>query len=91
MESVVWNEELTHPPPRTLIETTKRIDKLANRAGGAVMDRRVAFQPIRTISDHPLLVGEILRRSALRNIRRAKWRALWKKIRILGARIGVSQ
>src|SRR5258707_75937 len=42
------------------------------------MDRRVAFQPIRTISDHPLLVGEILRRSALRDIRRAKWRAFWK-------------
>jgi hypothetical protein len=46
------------------------------------MDRRVTFQPIRTISDHPLLVGEILRRSALRDIRRAKWRAFLKKMRV---------
>jgi hypothetical protein len=46
------------------------------------MNRRVAFQPIKTISDHPY-GGEIPRRPALRNNRRAKWQVLWKNIRIL--------
>jgi hypothetical protein len=46
------------------------------------MDRRVAFQKITTISDHPLLIGEILRRSALRDVRRAKWRGFLQKIRL---------
>jgi hypothetical protein len=38
------------------------------------------MQSTRTISDHPLLIGEILRRSELRTNRRAKWRAFLKKM-----------
>ena len=44
------------------------------------MNRRFKVQSIKTLSDHPLLIGEILRRSDLRNVRKAKWRACLRKL-----------
>ena len=35
---------------------------------------------IKTVSDYPLLVGEILRRSELRQNRRARRAAFWKRL-----------
>ena len=44
------------------------------------MNRRYKGQPTKTLSDHPLLIGEILRRSDLNNVRKEKWRASLRKL-----------
>jgi hypothetical protein len=44
------------------------------------MDRRIATHHIKTVSEYPLLVGEILRRAELRNLRRSKWRAFLRRL-----------
>ena len=46
------------------------------------------FSQTHTISDYPLLIGEILRRNRLRSLQEAKLQALFNKIRgTLGVRI----
>jgi hypothetical protein len=47
---------------------------------GEVMNRRFKVQPTKTLSDHPLLIGEILQRSDLGNLRKAKLRACLRKL-----------
>jgi hypothetical protein len=44
-------------------------------------DKAYRFSPTYTLSDFPLLIGEILRRSERRSERRAKRRLLLKKIK----------
>jgi hypothetical protein len=44
------------------------------------MNTRVTFYRTKTISDYPLLVGEILRRAALRDMRKEKWRRFVRKL-----------
>ncbi|MFY9986120.1 MAG: hypothetical protein WAK31_15245 [Chthoniobacterales bacterium] len=43
------------------------------------MNRPIVVHQIKTISDYPLLVGEILRRADLRTLPRVKWQAFVKK------------
>jgi hypothetical protein len=50
------------------------------------MNRQVAVQETKTISDYPLLIGEILQRSELRKLRRKKWRVLLGKVRFSDGR-----
>jgi hypothetical protein len=40
--------------------------------------RRVNFMRTKTISDYPLLIGELIRRSELRKERRQRWSAFFK-------------
>jgi hypothetical protein len=47
------------------------------------MHTRVISYHIKTISDYPLLVGEILRRAANRDLRKEKWRRFVKKLSLL--------
>jgi hypothetical protein len=44
------------------------------------MNRTVYAYQIKTLSQYPLLIGEILRRAEQRRVRRAKWRALFRKL-----------
>jgi len=44
------------------------------------MNRTVYTHQIKTLSQYPLLIGEILRRADERRLRRAKWRALFRKL-----------
>jgi hypothetical protein len=39
---------------------------------------RVDFMRTKTISDYPLLIGELIRRSELRKTRRQRWSAFFK-------------
>jgi hypothetical protein len=53
----------------------------------AVADRRLEkietdVMRTKTISDYPLLIGELLRRSELRKARRQRWSALFKGNRL---------
>ena len=43
------------------------------------MNRQVFTHQVKTLSDYPLLIGEILRRSELRYARRAKWLGFLRK------------
>jgi hypothetical protein len=45
------------------------------------MNRTVHTYQIKTLSQYPLLIGEILRREEQRRLRRDKWRALFLKLR----------
>jgi len=40
--------------------------------------RKVDFMRTKTISDYPLLIGELIRRSELRKTRRQRWSAFFK-------------
>ena len=44
------------------------------------MNRTVHTYQIKTLSQYPLLIGEILRRAEQRRFRRAKWWALCRKL-----------
>jgi hypothetical protein len=45
------------------------------------MNRTVHTYQTKTLSQYPLLIGEILRREEQRRLRRDKWRALFLKLR----------
>ncbi|MEA3147915.1 MAG: hypothetical protein QOI53_3511 [Verrucomicrobiota bacterium] len=45
------------------------------------MNRTVYTYQIKTLSQYPFLIGEILRRAEQRRLRRARWRALFQKLR----------
>ena len=45
------------------------------------MNRTVYTYHIKTLSQYPLLIGEILHRAEQRRLRRDKWRALLRKLR----------
>jgi hypothetical protein len=38
----------------------------------------------KTLSDYPLLIGEMLRRSAMRRLRRERWKALLRSVHLGG-------
>jgi hypothetical protein len=44
------------------------------------MNRTVYTYQIKTLSQYPLLIREILRRAEQRRLRREKWRALFRKL-----------
>jgi hypothetical protein len=44
------------------------------------MKRTVHIYQIKTLSQYPLLIGEILHRAEQRRTRGAKWRALFRKL-----------
>jgi hypothetical protein len=46
------------------------------------MNRTVHTYQIKTLSQYPLLIGEILHRAEQRRLRRAKWRALFSQTNV---------
>lgn len=53
---------------------------MLSRAQFARGNETYCFSTTNTLSDFPLLIGEMLRRSDLRSQRRARWRALIRKL-----------
>jgi len=44
------------------------------------MNRRFRAQPTKTLSDPPLLIGQVVRRSDVRNVRKENLRACLRKL-----------
>ena|ERR1700751_2424376 len=63
------------PGKQTLVSGSSSLPSV-----GEVMNRRFKVQTTKTLSDPPLLLGEIVRRSDVRNARKEKLRASLRKL-----------